>query len=97
MNMVVIQDEDLRLMIKNVVTEALGNVPPAQSPQDPEPATELMTRKEVRKLFNVSLPTLIAWSRENVLPCLHFKRSVRYKRSDVERLLKSKNKTGGVQ
>lgn len=95
--MVVIQDEDLRLMIKNVVTEALGNVPPAQSPQDPEPATELMTRKEVRKLFNVSLPTLIAWSRENVLPCLHFKRSVRYKRSDVERLLKSKNKTGGVQ
>ncbi len=97
MNMVVMESDDLRLMIKNVVTEALGNVPPPQSSQDLEPATELMTRKEVKKLFGVSMPTLISWSKQNILPCLHFKRSVRYKRSDVEQLLKAKNKTGGVR
>ena len=95
MNMVVIQSEDLQVLIKNAVREVLADAPQLQHPPDPEPTAELMTRKEVSKLFGVSMPTLIAWSKENILPCLHFKRSVRYKKGDVERLLQSKSKNGG--
>ena len=95
MEMVVIEKSELKAMIQNAVTDALSVQANKELPPKPEPSTELMTRKEVSKLFGVSLPTLIAWSKENILPCLHFKRSVRYKKGDVERLLQSKSKNGG--
>lgn len=97
MQMVVIERDDLRVMIRDAVNEALISTPQQQLIPEPEPASELMTRKEVSKLFGVSMPTLISWAKENILPCLHFRRSVRYKRADVEKLLKSKNKIGGVR
>lgn len=93
--MVIVPQEELRVMIRNAVSEAFNNAPKQDIHPDPEPTTELMTRKEVRKLFGVSLPTLVKWSKENVLPCLHFNRCVRYRKNDVEKLLKTKSKNGG--
>ncbi len=68
----------------------LNSISLQTQPPIPQPETELMTRAEVRKLFGVSMPTLIRWAKEKTLPCLRFNRSVRYRACDVKRALQHK-------
>ena len=93
MEMVLIAMPDLRAMISEAIREAM--VLPEQPPPVVQEADhKLLTRKQVQLIFGVSLPTLIRWSKERILPCLHINRSVRYKQRDVNHLLQ--NRRGGI-
>ncbi|MBK9246561.1 MAG: helix-turn-helix domain-containing protein [Ignavibacteria bacterium] len=91
MEMVIIPTAELQTMIKIAVKEAMDNAAPILEIAKSEPDNELLTRKQVRKLFNVSLPTLARWGKLNVLPCLRINRSIRYRASDVQKALQQKN------
>lgn len=88
-------ENDLAEIIRREVSAALSGLPTLPNSTITEPETELMTRAEVRKLFGVSMPTLIRWAKEKTLPCLHLNRCVRYRVSDVKRVLRIKQ--GGIQ
>ncbi len=85
-----LSENDLVEIIRREVSAVLNGLSLQTLPLIPEPETELMTRAEVRKLFGVSMPTLIRWAKEKTLPCLRFNRSVRYRMSDVKRALQLK-------
>ncbi len=94
MEMVVIQAADLQMMINNAVKEAMKNSTSQEEIVKDESDTELLTRKQVQKIFNVSLPTLTRWVDKNILPCLRINRSIRYRVSDVKKAIQLKK--GGV-
>jgi excisionase family DNA binding protein len=48
---------------------------------------ELLTRKQVAKLFDVSLTTLHNWNNNRILSTIKIGKKVRYRRSDIEKLL----------
>ncbi len=48
---------------------------------------ELLTRKDLMQLFNVSQPTIIRLEAAGKLTPVHIGRSVRYRKSDIERLI----------
>lgn len=85
-----LSESDFTEIIRREVRAALSGFTFPQQPTNPDPEPELMTRTEVRKLFGVSLPTLIRWAKEKTLPCLHFNRCVRYRVSDVKKALQQK-------
>ena len=90
MEMVVVPKEELQTMINIAVKEAMGNSSIQQEVAKVEPDTELLTRKQVKSIFNVSLPTLTRWGDKNILPCLRINRSIRYRASDVQKALQLK-------
>lgn len=90
MEMVVIQAADLQTMINNAVKEAMKNSTSQEEIVKEEFENELLTRKQVQRIFNVSLPTLTRWGEKNILPCLRMNRSIRYKVSDVQKALQLK-------
>lgn len=49
----------------------------------PKPETELLTRKEVAKWLGISLPTLHAWTKNNILQAYRIGNKVRYKKCEV--------------
>lgn len=92
--MVVIPKADLQTMIKNAVIEAMITSSSQVEVAKVEPENELLTRKQVQRIFNVSLPTLTRWVDKNILPCLRINRCIRYRASDVQKALQLKK--GGV-
>ena len=57
----------------------------------PDNKTVLLTRQEVAKLLNISLPTLHAWSKANILISYRIGNKVRYKEDEVLEALTSIN------
>jgi len=47
----------------------------------------LLSRKEVAEKFKVSYPTLKQWRDRNILPACKLGKTIRYKNSDIEKLL----------
>ncbi|MFZ4799592.1 MAG: helix-turn-helix domain-containing protein [Bacteroidia bacterium] len=54
----------------------------------PEPAPELITRKETAQILGISLPTLGIWTSTGVIPAQRIGTRIRYKRTDVYSSLK---------
>ena len=48
-----------------------------------QPETELMTRKQVADLLEISLPTLWAWTKKEILIPYRIGNKIRYKKSEV--------------
>jgi len=79
--------------LKNEISESIlkkiapliNNLPPIQSNMD------LLTRKEVSKLFGVSLVTLNAWNKSGKITGYKINTRVRYKRSEIEKSLEKFN------
>jgi len=79
--------------LKNEISESIlkkiapliNNLPPIQSNMD------LLTRKEVSKLFGVSLVTLNAWNKSGKIIGYKINTRVRYKRSEIEKSLEKFN------
>lgn len=49
----------------------------------PQPDTHLLTRQEVAKWLDISLPTLHAWTKNGILQAYRIGNKVRYKKSEV--------------
>jgi excisionase family DNA binding protein len=54
-----------------------------QNTVKPQPKTILLTRKEVAKLLDISLPTLWAWTNKNILISYRIGNKIRYKENEV--------------
>jgi excisionase family DNA binding protein len=82
--------EELKTEISEAVLQQLSPLINSLTPTQPE--TELLTRKEVAKLYGVSLPTILDWTKTGKLIGYRIASRVRYKRSEIEKSL-SKIKT----
>ena len=52
---------------------------------------EILTRKEIMKLFGISLSTVIRWEKRGILkPIKVTPRKIVYKRDDIENLLRER-------
>jgi len=54
-----------------------------------QPQEEYLTRKELSKLFKVTLPTISDWSNKGILKPYRLGKLVRFKRSEVDNALKN--------
>jgi excisionase family DNA binding protein len=77
--------EELKTEISDTVLKQLLPLINSLTPTQPE--TELLTRKEVAKLYGVSLPTILDWTKTGKLIGYRIASRVRYKRSEIEKSL----------
>lgn len=77
--------EELKTEISEAVLKQLSPLINSLTPAKPE--TELLTRKEVAKIYGVSLPTVLEWTKTGKLTGYRISSRVRYKRSEVEKSL----------
>ena len=54
----------------------------------PEPAPELITRKETALIYGISLVTLNEWTKTGIVPAQRIGTRIRYNRADVYNSLK---------
>lgn len=48
---------------------------------------EMITVKEVADMLNVSPKTIYAWVKEKVLPAIKIRRTIRFKKRDIEQFM----------
>jgi len=77
--------EELKTEISEAVLKQLSPLINSLTPTQPE--KELLTRKEVAKLYGVSLPTILDWTKTGKLIGYRIASRVRYKRSELEKSL----------
>lgn len=77
--------EEMNTKFSEIVLEHLSPLINSLTPTQPE--TQLLTRKEVAKLYGVSLPTILDWTKTGKLIGYRIASRVRYKRSEVEKSL----------
>jgi excisionase family DNA binding protein len=77
--------EELKTEISEAVLKQLSPLINSLTPIQPE--KELLTRKEVAKLYGVSLPTILDWTKTGKLIGYRIASRVRYKRSEIEKSL----------
>lgn len=83
-NSIILQNIDLQqleTMISNAVNKGIALVNSQATPT--ENPNELLTRKEVCKLLQITLPTLHEWTKEGVVTGYHINTRVRYKKSEI--------------
>lgn len=57
---------------------------------NPTEKPDYLTRNEVKKLFQVSFPTIHNWTNKGIIKPYHVGKKVYYKRSELESVLNSK-------
>ncbi len=77
--------EELKTEISEAVLKQLSPIINSLTPK--QPVTELLTRKEVAKLYGVSLPTILDWTKTGKIIGYRIASRVRYKRSEIEKSL----------
>ncbi len=70
--------EELRVLISESVSDALSKVPPTKKDDE-----ILLRRKDVAKLFSVSLVTITDWMKTKRLPYHRINSRIYFKRSEV--------------
>jgi len=74
--------ESIRTTVRNEVEKIVSSL------TQPEPAPELITRKETAQILGISLPTLNEWTKNGTLPAQRIGTRVRYQRANVYASLK---------
>lgn len=82
----VVGREDLEAVINSIVDERMARFFDRKK-QEAE-ADTLLTPKEVCQLLNVNLTTLWRWHNEGYLTKVYIGNKPRYRRSDIDRILK---------
>jgi excisionase family DNA binding protein len=75
--------DSFRTIVQNEVQKIISGLTPT-----PEPAPELITRKETAQILGISLPTLNEWTKNGTLPAQRIGTRVRYQRANVYASLK---------
>lgn len=79
--------EQLQDSIKTIVQSEVQKIVSGLTPT-PEPAPELITRKETALILGISLPTLNDWTKTGIIPAQRIGTRVRYQRTSVYASLK---------
>ena len=83
MNLVVIETQDLKDIISAAVTDAIKTMENEKNNQPFPNLPELLTRKQVCEIFDISFMTLDAWVRQDRLKKYRAGGVVRFKKSEV--------------
>ncbi len=75
--LVLIRADELKTLISDCVSDAITKIP------QPKPEEILLRRKDVAKLFSVSLVTVSAWMKSGKLPYHRINSRIFFKRSEV--------------
>ncbi|MFA7131644.1 MAG: helix-turn-helix domain-containing protein [Bacilli bacterium] len=88
-----LKDTDLQKIMKQAVFEAVGEIrePIKVEAETPE---RLYTTEEVCEILRCSKPTLHRWKRDGLIPFVRIGTNIRYKESDLKKLLETKGKGG---
>lgn len=57
---------------------------------------DLLTEKEMAAYLKITLQSVMRWRKEGVLPFFRISRSIRYRKSDVDRVLAEKCQRGAI-
>lgn len=83
-----ISEAELKALMKEtfseVVSNELKNHFNVSAPEYVGSTQELLTRREVAALLQVSLPTLHAYTKQGLIKAIRFGRQVRYRKSDID-------------
>jgi excisionase family DNA binding protein len=79
--------EQLQDSIKTIVQCEVQKIVSGLTPA-PEPAPELITRKETALILGISLPTLNDWTKTGIIPAQRIGTRIRYQRTSVYASLK---------
>ncbi len=81
-------ENDIKRIVQNVVDE-LRSSNPVEKPE-PEATERLYTTKEALDFLRCSKPTLHRWKKEGIIPHVRIGTNIRYKESDLMKLIESK-------
>lgn len=86
MQVIVTSSDDLRTIVENAVTTALGAFTPP-TPPTPQATTspDLLTRGEVLKMLRITAPTLRGMTRKGRLRPVRIGKKLLFRRTDIER------------
>jgi excisionase family DNA binding protein len=73
--------EQLQMMVSDAVKHGIEQLKPTTSAEPTHP--DLLTRKQVCELLNITPPTLHVWTKEGRITAYHINTRVRYKRAEV--------------
>lgn len=76
-------------LVDNAIEEKLQSLSPHKEDSDKE--KEIMTRKEVKDLLQISYPTLNTWTKQGKIKAYKQGVKIYYKRSEIINSLKEKN------
>lgn len=87
MKIVAISTEELKQLIEESVKKVLeqNNTPLEEPPKVDD--TEMYTRKDIQKIFNVSLATVNSWSNKKILNRVRINSRIYYLKSEVDELI----------
>ena len=72
----------------NLIGEIVKEQLKIHSLEKQEEDTRLLTRKEVAKILQISLPTLNTYTKEGTIPATRLGSMIRYRKCDVDNALK---------
>jgi excisionase family DNA binding protein len=83
-NILIISKNDLRELLEEMIPTERVNTPEIKE-KDEE---VLYTTEEACKILKCSKPTLHRWKKENIVPHIRIGNNIRYKKSDLMKLIK---------
>lgn len=85
---------DLDQLLRRAVFQAIGELRETDLPKPTKPEPEkLLTTAEACELLRCSRPTIHRWKREGLVPFVRIGSCIRYRESDLKKLLETKGGT----
>lgn len=92
--LVLLNEVDLDQILKRAVFQAIGELRETDLPKPTKPEPEkLLTTAEACELLRCSRPTIHRWKREGLVPFVRIGGCIRYRESDLKKLLETKGGT----
>jgi len=92
--LVLLNEVDLDQILKRAVFQAISELRETDLPKPTKPEPEkLLTTAEACELLRCSRPTIHRWKREGLVPFVRIGSCIRYRESDLKKLLETKGGT----
>lgn len=88
-----LKDADLDQLLKRAVFQAIGELRETDLPKPKPEPEKLYTTAEACELLRCSRPTLHRWKRDGLIPFVRIGTNIRYKESDLKKLIETKGGT----
>lgn len=76
--------DSFRTIVQTEVQKIVSNLT-----TPPEPAPDLITRKETKSILGISYPTLNEWTKNGIIPAHRIGTRIRYNRAEIYASLKN--------
>lgn len=90
---VLLNELDLDQILKRAVFQAIGELRETDLPKPKPEPEKLLTTAEACAFLRCSRPTIHRWKREGLVPFVRIGSCIRYRESDLKKLLETKGGT----